>query len=630
MSWTFTDPIQPSPNESCDASKNYQDGFFAPPDPLVVAPSEGRLIWPLRAAARTDPPTMLALSAACYVMAARPTANLPGVAPPEPPFPPSAPPAEILLGGLAIVGANRTALAQAFADICVSGRGAYSSFTGSSPNQASIASAVTSLLTGVSGVDSSAIQSGVQLAVARANVVAACLGAVQPDKATRSSLGWIALSAEDDPPRRPVNISTLPYPQYDLVVSVPTQSGGPAEVAARYVVISDHPTPNSEPVFGGGGHILLFVHGDGSRCEEIAPLVEPLLAAGAGREHPYTIVAVDLPSHGCSTMIDPFGPVFAGTPPWDNQAPSGVSRPPNYPVLEFLENFILAFVATLDAKYGVGHRFVGPMGGSLGGNMTLRLARANAAWIRCAMAWSPACVWNSLADDLIKQAGPNHCSTEGHLVEAADTRTGFFFDVFDASTNLAWFQLVAPQGDYWYRDDWQPCKNNLLAAARLERRELYNRIYRQFHYRMDWEQLLYSFNDNDPGSDQPRYNSFRAHLLLAAGAADNKSPATDIYDSARTLGQSLESTKTSGRTLFLEDTGHSIHDERPNLMAAQLDAFVATFMLDMAYSLRGLCTALSIDPKKASSAIVRLSQLAGIDGGTSISWRKSLEAAPTI
>lgn len=207
--------------------------------------------------------------------------------------------------------------------------------------------------------------------------------------------------------------------------------------------------------------------------------------------------------------------------------------------------------------------------------MTLRLARANAPWIRCAMAWSPASIWNSLADDVIKAVGPDHCADQGHQTEDAGARADFFHDVFDASTSFLWWQFVAPQGDYWYRDDWQPCKTNLLAASRLERRELYNRMYRQFHYRMDWEQLLYSFNDNDPGSGQPRYASFRAHLLLAAGSEDSKSPATDTYDSARTLGQSLQGTSASGSTLFIEHTGHSMHDERPTMMANQIDAFIA-------------------------------------------------------
>jgi len=600
MSWNNTDPIQPSPNESCDASKNYEDAFFTPPSDLVEPGSFGRLIWPLRAAAVTDPATMLALSAACYAMGTLRATNLPGPVPPEPPFPPRAQPSAILRGGLAMVGGDRVGLAQAFADLCASGRKAYASFTGSPPSQAEVAAAASSLLAGVS-FGGTALQTAVQGAFSRANAVASCLGAIQPSKTVRAGLGWVALSAEDDPPRRPVNISTLLYPQYDLAVSVPTQSGRMTTVEARYVVISDQATASTEPVFAPDAHILLFIHGDGSRCEEVDPLVAPLLAAGASRGHPYTIIAVDLPSHGCSTMVDPLGPVFDGTPPWNNSSPWAVSRPPNYTVLEFLENFVLAFVAALSAKYGIGEQFAGPMGGSLGGNMTLRLARSNAPWTRCAMAWSPASIWNSLADDLIKQAGPNHCSTEGHKPEDVGARANFFNDVFYATTTLLWFPFLAPQGSYWYRDDWQPCKANILAAAQLERSELYNRIYRQFHYRMDWEQLLYSFNDNDPGSQQPRYDSFRSYLLLAAGAKDNHTPATKIYDSARTLGQSLESTKTNGSTLFVEDTGHSMHDERPILMAKKIDGFIAK--LDYS-SLRRYLAANGVSlPAKASQIL---------------------------
>ena len=494
--------------------------------------------------------------------------------------------APILVASLAIVGGDRdkrVALAQAFADLCASGRNAYAAYAASPPAPAAVTLSMNWLFTQLVAVlapfDAATIQTSVQSALARANAVAGYLGLVQPSKAVRDGLGWIALSAEDDPPRRPVNISTLPYPQYDLTVSVPIQNGAMATVQARYVVMSDHPVADPEPVFSPTGHILLFIHGDGSRCEEIDPLVAPLLAAGARRGHSYTIIAVDLPSHGYSTMIDPFGDAFDGTPAWDDAGttlgvPRTVSRPSSYAVLEFLENFILAFVSSLSAKYGIGEQFVGPMGGSLGGNMTLRLARANAPWIRCAMAWSPASIWNSLADDVIKAPGPDHCSDQGHRTEDAGARADFFNDVFNASTNVLWWQLVAPQGTYWYRDDWQPCKTNILAAAQLERAELYNRIYRQFHYRMDWEQLLYSFNDKDPGSDQPRYASFRADLMLAAGSEDSKSPATDIYDSARTLGQSLQGTNANGSTLFVEHTGHSMHDERPTMMANQIDAFI--------------------------------------------------------
>jgi len=575
--WIFVNPVPPSPDESCDRNKNYLDGFYDPPASLVEASTDGRLIWPLRAAARTDPATMLALSAATFALAQLPSASLPGAPAPTPPFPPVAPPTAILHGGLTIAGNDRATLAQAFADLSVSGRNGFTAFRNSPPGQASIAASAQGLLAGVAGVTAGLVAQGAQRAVTRANAVAAYLGTVIPDKNQRQLLGWIAVSAEDDPPRRPVNISSLGYPQYDLSVPVRTLNGTTVNVEARYAVISSNPEATPQPRVPLGSTILLFIHGDGSRLEEVTPLVDPLFAVGTRHGRSYTIIAMDLPSHGCSTMVDPMGPAFAGTAPWDNHAPEPPHRPPSYPILEFLEAFIVNFVAVLDAQYHIGPQIAGPMGGSLGGNMCLRLARRSEPWIKQSVAWSPACVWDSLADDLIKQAGPNHCSTEGHRPEEIGTRGAFFHDVFESSTSAGPVQIVAPQGDYWYRDDWQPCKANLLAASRRERRELYNRIYRQWHYRMDWEQLIYSFNDPDPGSQRPRYESFRSRLLLAAGSLDNNSPATQIYGSAETLGQRLISTNVSGRTLFVEHTGHSIHDERPGLLASQIDAFLHTF-----------------------------------------------------
>src|SRR5262249_10868760 len=111
--------------------------------------------------------------------------------------------------------------------------------------------------------------------------------------------------------------------------------------------------------------------------------------------------------------------------------------------------------------------------------------------------------------------------------------------------------------------------------SRRERRELYNRVYRQWHYRMDREQLLYSYNDPDEGALKPRYRPFRSRLLLAAGALDTNSPAPQTSGRARALSRGLRSTATRGRSFFVEQTGHSIHDERPELLAAQIDAFCA-------------------------------------------------------
>jgi hypothetical protein len=570
--WTLVEPGAPSTPESCDPAKNFLDGFYFPPAQLADATNEYRPIWPLLAAAGTDPTTILALAAATYALVDAPAATFPTPAAPAM-FPPTAAALDILHAGVAMAGTARLALAQAFADLAVSGRGALGAFRTTPPSQATLTVTAAAWLAGVAEVSLDQCGQGAQRALSRAASVAAYFTAIVPDPATRRALGWIAVAAEVDPPRRPVNVSTLPFPQYDITVPVRAPSGVEVSVQTRYAVISNDPQATPDPVIPDGDAVLLFLHGDGSRLEEAAPLVAPLLAAGQRSGYTCTVIAVDLPSHGYSTMIDPMGAAFDGSPAWDDHAPDPPRRPSSYPILEFLESFVVAFVAALDAKLQVAGRMLGPMGGSLGGNLCLRLARRGDSWVKQSIAWSPASVWNSLADDEIKQAGPNHCSTLGHAPELAGTRRAFVFDVFDSSESIGPIPIVMPQGDYWYRADWQPCKTNILVADRWERRELYNRIYRQWHYRMDWEQLLFSYDDPDPGASAPRYTSFRSRLLLASGSLDNNSPTTQIYGSCLSIASHLGPTGASGRTLFALGTGHSIHDERPAFLASRIDAF---------------------------------------------------------
>jgi hypothetical protein len=95
---------------------------------------------------------------------------------------------------------------------------------------------------------------------------------------------------------------------------------------------------------------------------------------------------------------------------------------------------------------------------------------------------------------------------------------------------------------------------------------------------MDREQLIFSYNDDDHGSKVPRWKTFHTHLLLASGSEDDKSPSTQIYSSAKKLALEIAKTNARGRTFFIEHTGHSIHDERPILWAAQIDAFCTETM----------------------------------------------------
>ena len=61
-------------------------------------------------------------------------------------------------------------------------------------------------------------------------------GPVSHRSAERDALGWIAVTAEDDPPHRPVNVGSALFPQYDLTVQVGTTPVTP--VTTRFVVAS--------------------------------------------------------------------------------------------------------------------------------------------------------------------------------------------------------------------------------------------------------------------------------------------------------------------------------------------------------------------------------------------------------
>src|SRR5262249_42468844 len=130
---------------------------------------------------------------------------------------------------------------------------------------------------------------------------------------------------------------------------------------------------------------------------------------------------------------------------------------------------------------------------------------------------------------------------------------------------------VPPQPQTWYRDTWMPCKNVYIGESRLDRREVYRRIMRQWHWRTAYECIMYSFLDSDNGSGTPRYRSMKAKMLLAAGGDDDYFQAK-IFTNTQKLAEKM--TGTSGTTMFLLSTGHSIHNERPQQLASAILDFV--------------------------------------------------------
>ena len=128
---------------------------------------------------------------------------------------------------------------------------------------------------------------------------------------------------------------------------------------------------------------------------------------------------------------------------------------------------------------------------------------------------------------------------------------------------------VKRQPEQWYRDNWQPCKIFHIENAMLERQEIYCRQFRQMHWRIALEQLIFSQNLREDG--RPLYERNRSNILLMAGEGDNYD-FTKIHDATRTLA--LRMVSTPGECLLLSDTGHSIHNERPNWFSDRMLRFL--------------------------------------------------------
>ena len=124
-----------------------------------------------------------------------------------------------------------------------------------------------------------------------------------------------------------------------------------------------------------------------------------------------------------------------------------------------------------------------------------------------------------------------------------------------------------PQAEEWYRAGWD-CKKEHLAAARLDRHETYNSKFRMWHWRLGAEQLIFSHQINGAGN-RPLYSQNTKRTLLACGTEDT---GGDLCKHARLTASKM--INTPGYALFLKDTGHSIHNERPNWLARQISTFL--------------------------------------------------------
>lgn len=363
---------------------------------------------------------------------------------------------------------------------------------------------------------------------------------------------WLAVVGELDAPHRPVNVGVTRHAQHDADVVMIGRNA--ITVSARYATIGDLESPRG---------VILLLHGLGSRLEEVDVVAEELAARG------YGVVAVDLPSQGYSSRIAPtdIGDPAGGTyrmPVWD--------RDEGFTYLAFSETFVAAFADAI----GIRDRIVAVGGGSLGGTLALRLAIHGALGPRVrSIAWSPGSVWGTQQTNYVNWAAIE--ATAGRRLYRAesfaedddepssyDSRTDYIRWVFDAA-----LPLVKAQPTLWFKG--MPLEAEHTAAARADRRELYDHAHRITCLALAYEQTIYSITETPHGHHAPRFARIGAPLLMMAGSRDD-----DLLDIHREVGKLAARMKSHGRTgrVVRLDACHSIHDERPRTLAREIDAFL--------------------------------------------------------
>jgi pimeloyl-ACP methyl ester carboxylesterase len=477
-------------------------------------------------------------------------------------------------------------LGMAMADLAVTGRRAYMDFALRRPREGGIIElgAMARLASlGVGGWTPAMVSNATTEVLDRVYQVAWFLRA-QTD---RGRLGWIAVSGEDDLPHRPVNVPRTPFPQHDLYFTVPGDLGEVA-VQTRFAIATATEPPAAralpppkrslppvldEPTLPEDDRIILFINGSDSRLEEAGDLIPKLVRLPDGRPSGFTVISLDLPGSGYASPID-----HTEVGPWTPAIGAGPGFavgwvPAAFSVLPFMEKFIIRFVAALSTRLGrpglVESRIAAVVGGSLGGNLALRLARRQAPWLRNAVAWDAGSVWRSLLrpasvltaydDPDAKEilAGISLAIPEVGYPENVGSRDAFFAGVFDKKIPFK------TQPEQWYRDDFWG-KQQYIANARLDRRETYTSQFRRWHWRVSVEELMWSWRD-------PTVQDFRSRILLGAGSEDDIEPAHIFTNTAQLA---VELADTDGDTFFFNRTGHSIHAERPEALARKIMAFL--------------------------------------------------------
>jgi hypothetical protein len=540
---------------------------------------------------------------------------------------------------------NNTLDGNAFADLSVTGRHAFAAFRAKPPQDADILACLQNNPR-TKTLSAATLQQAADKALNRAYQVLHVIraggwaGWTSPDRQAqfacheRNSFGYIAVSGEDDQPHRPVNNPSAEFPQYDLEVPVLVRgTNHTMPVHTRYMIAHTFPPADDQlsscssaartvptdrtPVLASNAIVFLYIHGMDSRLEEALDLTHALHALGHQRAKNYTVISMDLPTSGYADNIDynAIAPLTA-----DGHAGGGVNLvdgltfdPTKYnvPIVNFIEDFIVSFVNMLDHSIHVTQHPIFPIGGSLGGNMSFRLGRprSDAPWITTVIPWSPAAIWPSFADNAAEHAA---LATSWYLAggdptygqETPGSRRSFFYGGFDWASKVALVYEPSgggkPQAYFWYREGWK-CKSAHVKQARIDRYETYDENFRRWHWRLGMEQLMFSQQNPIPGTNppQPLYLTNTKRMLLFCGIDDT---GGNLCQETRNVAPKME--MTPGHAVFLQTTGHSIHNERPNFLAKQIADFVDALPPQGITASNGTVTGIVIPAQPALSATV--------------------------
>ena len=244
------------------------------------------------------------------------------------------------------------------------------------------------------------------------------------------------------------------------------------------------------------GPPLLLAHGHSSRIEEYEALL-PHLAEGR------RVLVPDLPGSGYS------------------------EKPDREYTLRLFEDTLLAFLDTMN----VGKAHIG--GGSLGGNLALRLAHREPERFTRVAAWAPAGAWEP---------------SQGWARFSRVARRA----------SWAFFPSLWIQSRFWYSPKWEG-RDAALEAAWKYYREVYGPGFHRMYWEIGHDQALSSLFPIAKDIHQP--------VWLAVGDQDH---ALDMFNGVKKLSTLIP----GARLTIYEGARHSLANEIAARLGADVDAFL--------------------------------------------------------